>query len=57
MSKHSVFISHGKFFDRCHHLIHGFVGEGTACIPCEVFSKLFLTTFEQLYDHVFAFEF
>ena len=56
-SDHSVFFSHGKFFDCCHHLIHGFVGERTACVPREVFSKLFLAAFEQLYDHVFAFEF
>jgi len=47
----------GNFFDRCHHLIHGFVGERTTCVPCEVFSELFLAAFEQLYDHVFAFEF
>ena len=55
-SNHSVF-SHSKFFDRCHHLIHRFLGEGTVCIPREVFSKLLLAAIEQLYDHVFAFEF
>ena len=46
-----------NFFDRCYHLIHGFVGERTTCVPHEVFSKLFLAAFEQLYDHVFAFKF
>ena len=56
-SDHSVFFSHGKFFDRCYHLVHGFVGERTACVPREVFAKLFLAAFEQLYDQVFAFEF
>ena len=56
-SDHGVFFSYGKFFDHCHHLIHRFVGERTACIPGEVFSKLFFAAFEQLYDRVFAFEF
>ena len=57
ISDHSVIFSHGKFFDRCHHFVHGFVGERIAYILREVFSKLFLAAFEQLHDHVFAFEF
>ena len=46
-----------SFFNRYHHLVHGFVGEWTVGVPHEVFSKFFLAAFEQLYDHVFAFEF
>ena len=51
---HGVFLSHGTFFDCCHHLVHRYVGEGATYTPCEVFSKLFLATFKQLYDHIFA---
>ena len=39
-SDHGVFFSPGTFFNRCHHLIHRFVGEQTPCVPCEVFSLL-----------------
>ena len=46
-----------RIFYHCHHLDYEFVCEQAACVPCEVFSKLFLAAFEQLYDHVFAFEF
>jgi len=51
---HCVFLPHSEFFDGLHHFIGSFVGEGAACISCEVFAKLFIAAFEELDYFVLA---